>query len=137
MSIKQKTDFSILNSLPSKNRDAVGSCAHKEINVVEEVQRELYENEENKKRIFKYGKYLNAGSDEGEAKLIEDYKAINRIVDIYVEMRQRTGNIEIKEGEDKNIVFLEMLLTGKVDNLPVNIEKSKKKKIRSSNKAPP
>lgn len=129
MSIKRKADFSISKGLPIKDGNGFESCTHKEINVVEEVQRELYENEENKKRIVKYGKYLKDGNDEQKAKLIqESYMAISRIIDIYIEMRQTTGNIEMKEGEDKNIAFLEMLLTGRYDDVPVAEEKGKRKK---------
>ncbi|MCL2799505.1 MAG: hypothetical protein FWD54_04455 [Endomicrobia bacterium] len=119
--VKQKKDFSILNSkkLPAEKGNDIEFCTHKKINVVDEVQKELRENEENNKRIPKYSKYLKNGSDEEKAKLIqESHKAISSIVDMYIAMRQRNRDIEIKDSDDKNYAFLEIFLAGKYDKLP-------------------
>lgn len=99
-----------------------------DVNVVDEVKKELYEQEENKKRILKYTKYLKECSDEEKSKLIQNsYNAISHIVDKHIDMKQRNRNIEIKESSDKEYHFLEMLLTGKYDNLPIK-EKNRKAK---------
>jgi len=99
-----------------------------DVNVVDEIKKELDEQEESKKRIVKYANYLKECIDEEKSKLIQNsYNTISHIVDKYIDMRQRNMNIEFKEGSDKEYHFLEMLLTGKYDNLPFK-EKNRKAK---------
>ncbi|MDR1474703.1 MAG: hypothetical protein LBS38_03315 [Endomicrobium sp.] len=103
-------------------------------NVVDELQRELREQEENRKRLLRYGKFLNDKSNEEKAKLIqESYKAINRVVDRYIGMGQ-SGNVEVAVSNDKDCAFLERFLTGKYDNLPVKKEEKKAKGVRMNKK---
>ena len=119
--IKQKKDFFISNSksLPSENSNGIEFCTHNKINVVDEVQKELREKEENEKRVLKYEKYLKEGSDEDKAKFIqESHKAIDLIIDRYIETGQ-SDNVVATVSNDKVRAFLERLLKGKYDNLPV------------------
>ena len=125
------TDFSARQEIKkavSDNNGKVGA------NVVDELQRELREQEENRKRLLRYGKFLNDKSDEEKAKLIqESYKAINRVVDRYIGMGQ-SGNVDLADRDDKTYVFLERFLTGKYDNLPVKKEEKKAKGVRMNKK---